>query len=287
MRIALEDVRLLGRNLQRCEGVMCARDGTVWAADGRGGCTRLAPDGSHEALVGQVGGEPNGICLDREGRIVIANLAGAVQRLDPRTGRHEVLATEASGRPTPSPNFPFVDRQGGLWVSNSTARADLMEAITQPAGDGFLFCVRDGRSEIVADGLWFANGVAVDAAERFVYVAESSAARVMRFPIRDDGSLGAGEQYGPDLGTAPDGIAFDEAANLWVTLPVRNAIGIITAGGAWEVVIADPDATVMRLPTNICFGGPDRRTAYIGNLPGPSLPTFRVPVPGMALVHQL
>ena len=287
MRIALDQVRHLGRDLQRCEGVMCARDGTVWAADGRGACTRLAADGTHEERVGQVGGEPNGICFDRAGRIVIANLHGEVQRLDPRTGRHEVLATEASGRATTSPNFPFVDRQDRLWVSNSTARADLMEAILQPAADGFLFCIRDGRSEIVADDLWFANGVAVDADERFVYVAESSAFRVMRFPIRADGSLGPREQYGPDLGTAPDGIAFDEADNLWVTLPMPNAIGFITPGGAWEVVIEDPDATVMRLPTNICFGGPDRRTAYVGNLVGPSLPTFRVPVPGMALVHQL
>jgi len=62
--------------------------------------------------------------------------------------------------------------------------------------------------------LWFANGAALDVDERFVYVAESSAFRVTRFPIRADGSLGAREQYGPDLGTAPDGIAFDEAANL-------------------------------------------------------------------------
>jgi len=287
MRISFDQVQFLGQDLQRCEGVMCARDGTVWAADGRGACTWIAPDGFRQARVGAVGGEPNGICLDRAGRVIIANLHGEVQRLDPSTGRHEVLATEASGVKTTSPNFPFLDRQERLWVSNSTARADLMEAILAPAGDGFLYCIRDGRSEIVADDLWFANGVAVDADERFVYVAESSAFRVMRFPIRADGSLAEREQYGPDLGTAPDGIAFDDAGNLWVTLPMPNAIGVITPGGAWEPVLEDPDAKLMRLPTNICFGGPDRRTAYIGNLQGPSLPTFRVAVPGMALVHQL
>jgi sugar lactone lactonase YvrE len=287
MRISLESVTRIGKDLVRCEGVMCARDGTVWAADGRGACTRIAADGSREERVGQVGGEPNGICLDAQGRVVIANLHGEVQRLDPVTGRHDVLATEASGRRTTSPNFPFADRQGRLWVSNSTARADLMEAILQPSGDGFLFCIRDGRSEIVAEDLWFANGVALDADERFVYVAESSAFRVTRFPIRRDGSLGAREQYGPDLGTAPDGIAFDEAGNLWVTLPMTNVVGFVAPSGAWEPVLEDPDAKLMRLPTNICFGGPDRRTAYIGNLTGPSLPTFRVQVPGMALVHQL
>jgi sugar lactone lactonase YvrE len=287
MRIALDEIRHVGRDLQRCEGVMCARDGTVWAADGRGACTWISPDGTREGRVGAVGGEPNGICLDADGRIVIANLHGEVQRLDPKTGTHEVLAREASGRATPSPNFPFLDRQGRLWVSNSSARTDLMQAILEPSGDGFLYCVRDGRSEIVAEDLWFANGVAVDVDERFVYVAESSAMRVTRFPIRPDGTVGAREQYGPDLGTAPDGIAFDEAGNLWVVLPMPNALGIITPSGGWEIVVEDPDAKVMRLPTNICFGGPDRRTAYVGNLMGPGLPTFRVPVPGMALVHQM
>jgi gluconolactonase len=287
MRIALADVGHVGRDLVRCEGVMCGRDGTIWTADGRGGCTRIAPDGTHEERVGEVGGEPNGICLDRDGRILIANLHGEVQRLDPATGRHDVLATEASGRKTSSPNFPFLDRQDRLWVSNSTIRDDLVAAVLEPAGDGFLFCIRDGRSEIVAEELWFANGVAVDAAEAFVYVAETSRARVTRFPIRADGSLGPREPYGPDLGTAPDGIAFDEPGNLWVTLPMTNAIGIVTPAGRWETVLEDPEGKVMRLPTNICFGGPDRRTAYVGNLIGPSLPTFRVAAPGMALVHQL
>ena len=286
MRIALDEIRHVGRDLQRCEGVMCARDGTVWAADGRGACTWIAPDG-REGRVGRVGGEPNGICLDRDGRVVIANLHGEVQLLDPKTGAHDVLAREASGRPTPSPNFPFLDRQDGLWVSNSSARTDLMQAILEPQGDGFLYRLREGRSEIVAEDLWFANGVAVDADERFVYVAESSAMRVVRFPVRPDGTLGEREQYGPDLGTAPDGIAFDEAGNLWVVLPLPNALGIVTPARAWEIVVEDPDATKMRLPTNVCFGGPDRRTAYVGNLVGPSLPTFRVPVPGMALVHQM
>lgn len=286
MRISLSDVGLLGTDLQRCEGVACARDGTVWAADRRGACTWIAPDATRQGRVGALGGEPNGICLDLDGRVVVANLDGRVQRLDPATGRHETIATAASGRPTPSPNFPAMDRRGRLWVSNSTARADLMDAIHAPAGDGFLFRVQDGRSEVVAEDLWFANGVALDAAERFVYVAESSAARVTRFPIRADGTLGQREPVGPDLGTAPDGIAFDEAGNLWVTLPMANAIGVITPAGAFEIVLEDPAGTVLQLPTNLCFGGPDRRTVYVGTLRGPSLPTFRVPVPGLPLPHQ-
>jgi sugar lactone lactonase YvrE len=288
IRVELSQVGRIGRDLVRCEGVMVARDGAVWAADGRGACTRIAPDGEREERVGDLGGEPNGICFDAAGRLIVANLAGSVQRLDPYTGRHEVLAACAGDRATTTPNFPFVDRRGRLWVSNSTGRADVMEAVYEPAPDGFLFRIEDGCAEVVAEDLWFPNGVALDADERWVYVAESTRFRVTRFPLRLDGTLGPREPYGPDLGAgfAPDGIAFDEAGNLWVVCPGANAIGVITPACEWQVAVGDPDGRTFSLPTNICFGGPDRRTAYIGNLTGPSLQTFRVPYPGMALVHQ-
>src|SRR5262245_42710700 len=196
--IPLSAIRPVGRDLVRCEGVAVAADGAVWAADGRGACTRIAPDGSEER-VGDLGGEPNGIAFDAAGGLVVANLAGSVQRLDPRSGRHEVLATHASGVRTTTPNFPCVDRRGDLWVSNSTRRTDTMEAIQDASADGFLFRIADGRAEIVADELWFANGLALDADERHIYVAETTGACVTRFPLRPDGSLGPRERYGPDL----------------------------------------------------------------------------------------
>ena len=76
------------------------------------------------------------------------------------------------------------------------------------------------------------------------------AGRVRRFPRRPDESLGEGEDYGPPLGlvvadqTVPeiralpaagrarlgycDGVAFDTAGNLWVTLPFANRLVAIT-----------------------------------------------------------
>lgn len=283
-RIDPAAVTRLGRDLQRPEGVMVARDGAVWAADGRGGCTRVAADGSSETRLGTLGGEPNGICFDAAGRVIVANIGtGEVQRLDPATGRHEVLVTTVDGRRMTTPNFPFVDTRDRLWVSNSTARPHYMDAIVEPLDDGCLFVVERGVARIVAAGLWFANGVALDADESHVYVAESLRTRVTRFPIRADGTLGPREQYGPDLGSAPDGIAFDEAGNLWVTLVGDNTLGVIGPDGGLSIVLTDPS---LGMPTNICFGGPDRRTAYVGSLMGTSLATFRVPHPGMALVHQ-
>ncbi|HLZ19938.1 MAG TPA: SMP-30/gluconolactonase/LRE family protein, partial [Smithellaceae bacterium] len=113
--------------------------------------------------------------------------------------------------------------------------------------------------------------------------------RVLRFPIHSDNSVGAAEVYGPDsLGKLgfPDGIAFDEAGNLWVAFPVANALGYIDTQGRLEIYVQDLQGTRINRPANICFGGPGRRTAYIGSLSGNGVPYFEVPHPGMRLVHQ-
>ena len=54
-----------------------------------------------------------------------------------------------------------------------------------------------GKPRIVAEGIYFANGVAIDPEERFIYVAETMQRRIIRFRIGQDGSLGPMEVYGP------------------------------------------------------------------------------------------
>ena len=81
----------IGLGVKRPEDVAVARDGTVWLADQLSACARVLADGSIER-VGRAGGAPNGINIDRQGRIVIANFGGPddgygpLQRLDPTTG---------------------------------------------------------------------------------------------------------------------------------------------------------------------------------------------------------
>lgn len=288
MHIDLDCVELFGDRLVRPEGVMCAMDGSVWCSHGDGGCTRIETYGSSRTFFG-LGGKPNGICLDRDGSVIVANIgSGGVQRLS-RDGSVSVVADTFDGKPLTTANFPFLDRSGRLWVTNSTARADYRDALNAPRPDGSLLLIRDGIAREVANGLNFANGIAVDVDERYVYVAETFGLRVVRYPIRDDGLVGPLEKYGPHLGERgyPDGIAFDAAGNLWVTLPSMNALGVITPDGDWSIVLEDQAGKKLNRPTNICFGGDDLRTAYVGSLRGTSLARFQAPFPGMRLVHQL
>jgi gluconolactonase len=289
MKIDIRQVKTIGQGLLRPEGVMAQDDGSVLTADGRGHCARIAPDGQ-TTFFGHLGGLPNGICLDQEGKCIVANIGnGEVQSVSP-SGSHRVLMTDAGGKRMYTPNFPFLDFAGRLWVSNSTDNPDIDASLQSPVPDGCLVVIaKDVPPRIVADGIYFANGVALDADEKFVYVAETMQRRVLRYRINSENGLGKAEVYGPlSLGRLgfPDGIAFDEAGNLWVAFPIANALGFIDVKGRLEIYVEDPQGLVINRPANICFGGPDRRTAFIGSLAGTNVPCFEVPYPGVRLVHQ-
>ena len=289
MKIDLQAVGTIGSGLTRPEGVMALNDGSVFAADGYGRCARIDPSGRTD-FFGNLGGVPNGICIDTDTNCIVANIGnGEVQRVSP-TGAHTLLMTHADGRRMYTPNFPFLDFAGRLWVSNSTDNPDVDASLRTPIPDGCLVVILPNEApRIVATGICFANGVAVDAGQEYAYVAETMKRRVLRYRILDGNQLGSAEVYGPDfLGKLgfPDGIAFDEAGNLWVAFPAANSIGFINPQGNLEMYLEDPQGSVIRRPANICFGGKDRRTAFIGSLAGTNIPCFEAPWPGQRLVHQ-
>ena len=288
MKIDLSQVKTIGRSILRPEGVMALDDGTLYTADGHGRCAKIKPDGQ-TSFFGNVGGTPNGICIDSKGNCIIANIGnGQVQSLSPG-GQHEVLLTHAGGRKISAPNFPFIDFKNRLWVSNSTEKEDIQEALQKPVPDGSIVLIDGDNARIVAEGIYFANGITLDRREKFFYVAETMKRRILRYKIAEDGSLSSREVYGPEeLGALgfPDGIAFDEAGNLWVTFPALNAVGYITPEGELELALEDPDRKILKRPTNICFGWQDRKTAFLGSLEGTSIPYFEAPFSGMKLIHQ-
>jgi gluconolactonase len=187
------------------------------------------------------------------------------------------------------PNYPFLDFRGRLWVSCSVDDFDV-DPSRQPGSDGCLILIdNDKEPQIVVDGIFFPNGIALDKDQKFVYVAEMMLRRIVRFPINEDSSLGAGEVYGPDvLGhqAFPMGIAFDEAGNLWIAFTTTNSIGFINPAGKLEMYLEDPDGLVLQKPASICFGGKDRKIAFIGSIGSNKIPCFAVPYPGLRLVHQ-
>ena len=299
--------------IDRPEDVVVGPDGRVFASDHQSAVAEIFPDGSFKRM-GPRMGAPNGINMDRQGRVIIANFgiydgeAGPLERFDPATGQRETLLSEVGGRSLTSSNYPIIDSAGNIWCANSTHAPTWPEAL-DGRPDGFLFVLRpDGTSQIVAEGLCFPNGLAMSADEKFLYCAQTSAGDVLRFPILPGALLGKGERYGPKLGIVArrklnpnihlpaiiqsrlgytDGVGLDAEGNLWVCLPAANKVVAITPEGRKITVIHDPSGTVVNHPTNVTWGGPSLTDLYIGSIRANYVLKAVSPVAGQPLLHQL
>lgn len=101
-----------------------------------------------------------------------------------------------------------------------------------------------------------------------LYVVESTPPKISRVAIHPDGSAGEISVVVELPRTVPDGVAFDMAGNLYITLYVPDRIYRLTPSGALEVVADDWERLILNAPTNIAFGGADMRTLLIASLGG-------------------
>ncbi|KLO29141.1 hypothetical protein ABW17_29575 [Mycobacterium nebraskense] len=310
--IAVSGLHAIGRGVDRPEHVVVAADGRVFASDKASAIAELVDENTVRRM-GQAGGEPNGVALDRNGHFLIANWGlGDLQDLDPATGEiTTLLSRQLDGRPVRWLNFVLVDSLGALWCSVSTMADDLVDTIARGTADGFIFRVAPDRqsAHVVADAVGFPNCMALDRDEGYLHVVRTVAADVVRFPIRGE-TLGPQERFGPPLGGRrpdefgpdagrfladpqvgrrwgmADGCAFDAEGNLWVTIVLANRIVAIGRDGRVTMVVEDPDGSLLSGPTSIAWGGQDMRDVYIGSILTPYVLKGRSSVPGLPMVHQ-
>lgn len=253
-------IQTIGRDLQRPECILAERDGTLWAADARGGVMRIDADGS-QTLVAQapdphfdlsgaasdslLGGTlPNGLAFAENGDILISNFGTDRLEIMKRTGETRVLLDQIDGRPLGKVNFVLRDSRNRLWVTISTIINPWSDAINATLADGCIILIDEKGPRIVADGFHFTNEIRFDAHEEWLYVAETTAKRVTRLRVQPDGSLTDREIYGPSsLGAGVvDGIAFDTYGNLWATMIFADRLVAITPEGDVMELLDDGNA---------------------------------------------
>lgn len=297
--IATEKVEIFGQGVLEAEGVVIDKDGNAWGGGRNGKVYKVSPDGKvHEVAQLPAGSIPNGVTLDRAGNFVYCDLGKkAVMRLAP-DGKVSMIADRAGTLALALPNFCSYDAEGNLYVSNSSTQdiSAVLSELEKPAPNGALVRIRpDGRGDVVATGIYFANGTAVDPREDAVYVLESSRNDCLRIQIKKDGTFGKPEIYAKDFPALPDGMAFDVDRNLYVTLPAVAAGGKITpanqilkvdTSGKWSSLIDDRAGTKLAFPTNCAFGGPGLQDLFIANLQGDHFNRVHTSFRGHPLYHQ-
>ncbi len=264
-------IRAIGHDLQRPECILAERDGTLWAADARGGVMRIAPDGS-QRFIGQRTDErfasatsdsaeafeakftqgtlPNGLAFAANGDFLIANFGTDCLELMSRDGRTRTLYDRIDGEPIGKVNFVLRDSKDRLWLTVSTRVNPWTRAAASRVRDGYVAVLDAHGLRVVADGFHFTNEVRLDAREEWLYVVETTGPHLTRLRLveSDHGvELTEREVFGPaDLGGYPDGIAFDAHGNLWCTLVMVDRLIALTPQGDVRLLLDDGDPAASR-----------------------------------------
>jgi sugar lactone lactonase YvrE len=200
-------------------------------------------DGTRE-VVARVEGLPFSIDWLPDGRLIATTPGGVVVVGAPHA------PYGATGRPF---NEIVVDGAGRAWVDMPGSmpweeRKPGTVSVVSP----------DGTSRVVADDVWFPNGMAILGEETLV-LAESHADRLTAWTITDDGEL-VDRRVWADLGpeAAPDGICADAEGAIWyASVPGQRCTRVAEGGQVLQTIDADRGCFACML------GGEDGRTLYI------------------------
>ena len=250
------------------EGPACDASGNVYAVNFGAQQTigKITPDGKAEVFVTLPGKSVgNGIRFSPTGIMYVADYAGHnVLRIDPQTRAVTVHAHQPEMN---QPNDLALAPDGTLFASDPDWKNQKGQ-IWRVAANGSV-------TRVAAD-MGTTNGIEVSPDGKSLYVNESVQRNVWVFDIAADGAL-AGKRLikqFPDFGF--DGMRCDVDGNLYITRHGKGTVVKMTPQGEVLKEIGVLGAN----PTNICFGGPDGRTAYVTEAEHRRLVQFRVDRPG-------
>jgi sugar lactone lactonase YvrE len=177
--------------------------------------------------------QANGLKLDSEGRLIVADAGGGrLLRVAADGTSVEVLAERSEGRRFDTVNDVALDRLGNIYFTDpgkSTAES--------PTGAVYRYAVRTGRASLLATGLAYPSGIAVTADQRHLCVAESQQYRVLMFDLTEEGAVAnqrvlvdfPDETRGTFVGGKfdPGGMVFDSKNRLYVAMWRGGVINVV------------------------------------------------------------
>jgi sugar lactone lactonase YvrE len=251
------DSETLAEGLTFPEGVRW-HDGALWFSDMHAHTVlRLEPGGAPEA-VAAVPECPSGLGFLPDGTPLVVSMHDRrLLRLGPDGPReHADLSTLAPWHL----NDMHVDRHGRAYVGNF---GDGSAPPDPPRPTCLLLVEPDGEARVVAEDLWFPNGIALSADGGTLIVAETRSVpgKLTAFAVAADGSLGDRRTMASFEGGFPDGIAVDAEGGVWVALPFGDELVRVAPDGAVDRRLPFPS------PYAVALGGPGGRELFVATAP--------------------
>ncbi|MDW8350706.1 MAG: SMP-30/gluconolactonase/LRE family protein [Anaerolineae bacterium] len=250
------------------EGPACDREGNIYAVNfaRQGTIGKVTPEGECSIFVelpnGSIG---NGIRFTSRGDMLIADYTNHnILKVDMVTRAISVYAHEPTAN---QPNDICITDDDIVFASDpSWAR-----------GDGQIWRIgHDRRFVLLERGMGTTNGIEVSPDGRTLYVNETLQRNVWAYDLSPQGEISNKRlliQF-PDY--AMDGMRCDVEGNLYITRWGKGTVAKVSPRGELLLEVQLHGAHC----TNITFGGPDGRTAYVTVADNGNIERFRVEAPG-------
>ena len=305
----MSGIRTIATGLRFPEGPVAMKDGSIVLVEiERQTLTRVGPDGS-TAVIAHLGGGPNGLAVGPDGAFYVCDnggfqwrtennllrpagpasdyTGGRIKRVDPATGAVTVLYDRCGPHKLLGPNDIVFDGLGGFYFT------DLGKARARDRDWGGVYYAQADGSGIVevVHPILTPNGIGLSPDGKTLYVAETETARLWAFGVRAPGVLSKEPFPSPHGGRLLaglggfqrfDSLAVDGAGNVCVATLINGSVSVIAPGGGLVRQVPMPDMFC----TKICFGGPDRRTAFLTLSGTGQLVSMSWPDPGLALAYE-
>lgn len=278
------------------EGPVALPDGTWLIVEGgaeRGCVTHISADGQTKRIIKKTG-RPNGLAVDADGVIWVAESKTPSLVQLTMDGKAEVVATACDGEAFLFPNDLCFGPDGGLYLTdsgvfidnfapNNQIRADYMDVTYD--GRVYRVDVETGKVKKLDSGIKFTNGIAFGP-DRLLYANETLTGNIYKYQSKGGEIAGPRKLFGnvirpdaPPGWKGPDGMAFSTDGRLYVAVFGQRDLTVLGTKG--EVVERIP--TAGKLPTNVAFALPGRKRIHVTEYEFGQLEGFDVATDGLPL----
>ena len=176
------------------EHVALGPDGLLYVAVASGNVLRMRPDGSGQQVFARTGGRVLGFAFDANGQLIAADAMLGLLAID-KGGKVSALSTQVAGDPIRYADAVVVAKNGKIYFSDASRRfaprdwggtfeAAVLDIVEQQATGRVLeYNPANQRTRVVAQGLSFANGVALSEDEQTLLVAETGQYRIWKISV--------------------------------------------------------------------------------------------------------
>ncbi|GAA6019811.1 hypothetical protein JCM10207_003705 [Rhodosporidiobolus poonsookiae] len=243
------------------EGPTTDKEGNLYVVDiPFGRILKVNPETKEAKECVQWDGEPNGLAVRDDGKMLVADYKKGLLLFDPVECTIKPFLPRRNLESWKGLNDLVINSKGDVYFTDQG-----QTGLQDQTGGVWCYTAEGKLHQLISNGI-SPNGIVLSPDEKFLYVAMTRDNSVWRMPVLPDGTTTKANRFFVGFGNSgPDGLTIDEEGNLFIAHPSLACVFVVDKHGIPKARIQSGGERP--LVTNCIFGsGPnDRQRLYITN----------------------